>query len=140
MCLKENNLNLHVCPILFIIILSSPFSLFSLSSLSLSELLGDLLNGASSTPVSTTMVVGRDLFFGEWMDKVNIGGGDVGAVARHGRVCVQSVIITLPFCSVSLNACALAAQRNSGRIGRNHSTLTTTNHLKVVAGNYATIR
>ena len=77
MCLKENNLNLHVCPILFIIILSSPFSLFSLSSLSLSELLGDLLNGAFSTPVSTTMVVGRDLFFGEWMDKVNFGGEGV---------------------------------------------------------------
>ena len=74
---------------------------------SLSELLEDLLNVAdvSRTPVSTTTVVGRDLFFGEWMDEVNFGGGGVG---------VQSVIITAPFRSISLNAGALAAQRNSG--------------------------
>ena len=38
---------------------------------SLSELLGDLLNGAIFTPVSTTTVVGRDFFFGEWMDEMD---------------------------------------------------------------------
>ena len=103
-------------------------------SLALCLLLGDLLNIAGSNPrkpVSTTTVVGRDFFFGEWMDEVNVVGGGVG---------VQSVMINVTSRYVSLNACALAAQRNSGRIGRNHSTLTTTNHLKVVAGNYATIR
>jgi hypothetical protein len=71
----------------------------------LSELLGDLLNGAFSTPVSTTTVVLRDLFFGEWMDEMDEGGGGVG---------VQSVIPTVPFRSISLNAGAVAAQRNSG--------------------------
>ena len=34
----------------------------------------NLDNGAFSTPVSTTTVVGRDLFFHEWMDEVNGGG------------------------------------------------------------------
>ena len=103
--------------------LDAPLSLFLFSSLS--ELLGDLLNGASSTPVSTTTVVGRDLFFGEWMDEVNGGGGIVG---------VQSVRITVPSRYISLNGCALAAQRNSGIVVRKHSTVTTTNHLEVVAG------
>ena len=102
--------------------LDAPLSLI-LSSL-LSELLGDLLNGASSTPVSTTTVVSRDLFFGEWMDEKDGGGGGG----------VQSVIITPPFRSISLNAGALAAQRNSGIVVRTHSTHTTTNHLEVVAG------
>ena len=53
----------------------------------LSELLGDLLNGAFSTPVSTTTVVLRDLFFGEWMDEMDEGGGGVG---------FQSVMMTAP--------------------------------------------
>ena len=108
---------------------SSKFFSFS----SLSELLGDLLNIATSTPVSTTTVVGRDLFFGEWMDEVNVAGEEGGAG-------VQSVIITVPFRSISLNGCALAAQRNSGIVVRIHSTVTTTNHLEVVAGDVRSFR
>ena len=102
-------------------------SLFS----SLSELLGDLLNGASSTTVSTTTVVGRDLFFREWRDEMDEGGGVVG---------VQSVITTPPIRSISLNAGAVAAQRNSGIVLRMHSTVTTTNHLEVVAGDVRFVR
>jgi hypothetical protein len=108
--------------------LDAPLSLFLFLS-SLSELLGDLLNGAVSTPVSTTTVVGRDLFFfGEWMDKKDGGGG------------VQSVRIIPPFRSISLNAGAVAAQRNSGIAARTHTTLTTTNHLEVVAGDVRSVR
>ena len=107
--------------------LDAPLSLFLFLS-SLSELLGDLLNGAVSTPVSTTTVVGRDLFFGEWMDKKDGGGG------------VQSVRIIPPFRSISLNAGAVAAQRNSGIDVRTHSTQTTTNHLEVVAGDVRSVR
>ena len=63
------------------------------------------------------------------MDEKDGGGGGVGA---------QSVIPTPPFKppfrSISLNAGALAAQRNSGIVPRIHSTLTTTNHLEIVAG------
>ena len=59
---------------------------------------------------------------------------DEGGVAGF-----QSVIITPPFRSISLNAGAVAAQRNSG-IVRNHSTLTTTNHLEVVAGDVRSLR
>ena len=92
---------------------SSLFSLFSLSEL------------PPSTPVSTTTVVGRDLFFGEWKYEVNGAGGGVG---------VQSVRTTVPTRYISLNGCALAAQRNSGIVGRTHSTLTTANHLEIVAG------
>ena len=88
------------------------------------RLLGDLLNGAVSTPVSTTTVVLRDLFFREWRDEMDGGGGGG----------VQSVNITGPIRYISLNAGALAAQRNSGIAKRTHSTLTTTNHLEVVAG------
>ena len=99
--------------------------LLSFSFSSLSVLLGDLLNGAVSTPVSTTTVVGRDLFFREWRDEVNEGGGGVG---------VQSVRSTVPFRYISLDAGALAAQRNSGIVVRKHSIPTTTNHLEVVAG------
>ena len=105
---------------------SVPSLLFS----SLSELLGDLLNGASVTPVSTTTVVGRDFFFGEWMDEVNGGGGGAG---------VQSVTITVPFRSISLNGCALAAQCNSGIVACAHSIVTTTNHLEVVAGDVCSV-
>ena len=95
------------------------------------ELLGDLLNGAVSTPVSTTTVVGRDLFFREWMDEMDEGGGGAG---------VQSVIITVPSRYISLNAGAVAAQRNSGIADRKHSTQTTTNHLEVVAGDVRSFR
>ena len=88
----------------------------------------NLVNGAASTPVSITPVILRDLFFGEWMDEMEGAGGVAG---------VQSVTvseITVPFCSISLDAGAVAAQRNSGIDGRTHSTVTTTNHLEVVAG------
>ena len=95
------------------------------------ELLGDLLNGAFSAPVSTTTVVLRDLFFGEWRDEMDEGVGVVG---------VQSVIITVPFRSISLDAGAVAAQRNSGIVVRIHSTVTTTNHLEVVAGDVRFVR
>ena len=84
-------------------------SLSLLSSLSLSELLGDLLNGAVSTPVSTTTVVLRDLIFREWRDEMDGGGGGGGS---------QSVLITAPLRYISLNAGAVAAQRNSGIAGR----------------------
>ena len=57
-----------------------------------------------------------------------------------GGVGVQSVIITVPFRSISLNAGAVAAQRNSGIVGRIHSTPTTTNHLEVVAGDVRSVR
>ena len=109
--------------------MSGSSSLFSFSSLS--ELLGDLLNGAVSTPVSTTTVVGRDLFFREWRDEMDEGGGGVGS---------QSVRITVPIRYISLNAGALAAQRNSGIVVRTHSTVTTTNHLEVVAGDVRSLR
>ena len=133
---KKNNLLLSLLSLCFFppfsFLFSSLFSLspLSLLSLSLSQLLGDLLNGAVSTPVSTTTVVGRDLFFGEWMDDVNGGGGGPGG---------QSVIITVTIRYISLNGCALAAQRNSG-IVRTHSTQTTTNHLEVVAGDVRSVR
>ena len=71
------------------------------------------------------------MFFGEWMDKVNGGGGVVG---------FQSVRRTVPIRYISLNGCALAAQRNSGIVVRNHSTPTTTNHLEVVAGDVRSCR
>ena len=38
----------------------------------------NLHNFAMSTPVPTTTVVVRDLFFGEWMDEVNIGVDSTG--------------------------------------------------------------
>ena len=58
------------------------------------------------------------------MDELDGGGGGG----------FQSVRITVPFRSISLNAGALAAQRNSVIVVRTHSTPTTTNHLEVVAG------
>ena len=80
--------------------------LLSFSFSSLSELLEDLLNGAAVfIPVSTTTVFLRDLFFREWIDKMDEGGGGGG---------VQSVMMTVPFRSISLDAGAVAAQRNSG--------------------------
>ena len=94
--------------------------------------IGDLLNGAVSTPVSTTTVVGRDLFFREWMDEKDGGGG--------GGPGVQSVISTVPFRYIPLEAGAVAAQRNSGIVVRTHSTPTTTNHLEVVAGDVRSVR
>jgi len=46
---------------------------------------------------------------------------------------IQSEIITPPFRSISLNACAHPTQRNCGIVVRAHSTQTTTNHLEVVS-------
>ena len=59
------------------------------------------------------------------------GGGGPG---------VQSVRIIVPFRSISLDAGAVAAQRNSGIVVRTHSTATTTNHLEVVAGDVRFVR
>ena len=70
-------------------------------SFSLTELLGDLLNGAVSIPVSITTastastVVGGDCFFGERSDEEYGGGGVAG---------VQSVTITVPMRHVPFDA------------------------------------
>ena len=64
----------------------------------------DLLNGAWSTPVSTTTVVDRDCFFCQWCDDLNFRGG----------VGVQSVMTTAPTRYVPFNACVLTMKGQFG--------------------------
>ena len=67
--------------------LDPPLSSLSLSLLSLRYLEICLRNVADvSTPVSTTKptsVVLRDLFFREWMDEIDGGGGEVGGQSER---------------------------------------------------------
>ena len=117
--------------ILFILIVGG----FSLKqNLKNNAIIVNLGNGAGTTPVSTTTVVLRDSFFREWMDKMDEGGVVLSTVG------VQSVRRTAPLRSISLDAGVLAAQRNSGIVEHIHSTLTTTNHLEIVAGDVCSFR
>ena len=81
-------------------------------------------------PPQFPLHVGRDFFMVRNEElNVRVRGGDM-----------QSVLITAPSHPVPLDACALAAQPNSGIGGHTHSTQATTNHLEVVAEDTSKVR